>query len=131
MIRVILTAHLRLATAFRQVAESLSLPPNRLVAVDLAAGDSPESLHNALAKVIDTNQPTVLMTDIYGGTPWQVAVSLASQPVNQGQLAVVSGMNLAMILEACLGPDQESLGEAIKRIVNAAGDSIRVWPDQK
>lgn len=75
-------------------------------AVPLIPGESPESYREKLSQVLsemDTEQGYVILSDISGGTPFQSAAYLAKD----FQLALISGMNMPMLLTLALGNSVE------------------------
>ena len=75
-------------------------------AVPLLPGESPESYREKLSQVLsemDTEQGYVILSDISGGTPFQSAAYLAKD----FQLALISGMNMPMLLTLALGNSTE------------------------
>ena len=63
----------------------------------------------------------LILTDMYGGTPFNVARGL----VEPGRVEIVTGVNLPMVLRlACFDPDTPDLGEAAEWIRGKGLQSI-------
>jgi mannose PTS system EIIA component len=103
MTKIVLLAHGGLACALRQTALDISGPISQLIAADLAVDNSVEDfMERVQAIVMEGGQESILfLTDLFGGTPWRVAGILAHEERQEDKITVISGMNLAMVLEAC------------------------------
>lgn len=76
--------------------------------------------------LLDTTKGLVVLTDIIGGTP----INLASQLLSQEKVVVVSGLNLPMLLEVLMNRGQqiESLAAVLKTAYDQ-GFSVRTKQD--
>jgi PTS system mannose-specific IIA component len=119
--RIVIAAHGGLAAAFRESAEMICGPSAGIVAVGLDPEDSPESFGERLRIELAAGEgPVLILTDLPGGTPHNVANVVAR---GRPQTAVVSGVNLGIVIEAATS--LESLDEeAVARLVSAGRDSI-------
>ncbi|MHB1354825.1 MAG: PTS sugar transporter subunit IIA [Anaerolineae bacterium] len=129
MTRIILLAHGGMARAQRQVAIEILGPYLPLEAVDLAAYHSP-LVFNEHVRTLFTEgggmQPLMILTDLYGGTPWRIACTLAQEVKREGHISILTGMNLAMVLEACTLVSQEiGLDALTEQVRMAAINGIR------
>ncbi len=110
---IVIVAHAPLASALRQcVAHVFPERVDGVLAVDVAAADAPA--HSAAqarqALAAWDGRPLLLLTDILGATPCNVARELA-----QGRAAcVLAGVNLPMLLRA-VTYQHESLAELAER----------------
>lgn len=129
MTRIILLAHGGVARALRQTAIEILGPYLQLDAVDLAAYRTPFVFHEHVRKLFTEgggSQPLMILTDLYGGTPWRIAGTLAKEVNREGKISILAGMNLAMVLEACSLISQENDLEALTEQVRmAAVNGIR------
>jgi len=104
MVGILLVAHRPLASAFAQGAEHVySATPDKaregLRALDVAPdADVATTVDAARALIgeIDDGGGVLVLTDVFGATPGNVACELAVA----GRVAVVAGMNLPMLLRA-------------------------------
>ena len=97
MLGVVLVAHKPLANSMKQVAEHIvgTLPDVQVV--DVAPDADTEVVRQEIAdKVIQANEGTgvVVATDILGGVPSNLALSLKSDTVR-----VISGLNVPMLIK--------------------------------
>jgi len=95
--RILLIAHAPLATALRACA--LHVFPDcaqAVIAIDVQADASPEDTLLAAQKLIGEtiDQKTLVLTDIFGATPANVAKRL----VDGVQSRLIAGVNLPMLL---------------------------------
>lgn len=101
--RIVVAAHGDLAEAFVSAASLICGQIDDLHAVGLRPGDSPESfserLHAASGPVDD---PLLILTDLVGGTPHNVAMAVVRR---RPSAVLVSGVNLAVLIEAATSTD--------------------------
>jgi len=128
LLHIILATHGELGRALLEAAEEIAGPQERVYAVGLLAGESPEGfaaqLDAALAQT--AGGETLLLVDLFGGTPYNYAAraALAAQP--PGRVVCVTGANLPLLLELLLGRNGDApLAELVERAVQAGRDSIR------
>ncbi len=98
-----------------------SIPPH-LKSLSVLAEDDPlqkEEQGRALIKLLDQGDGVLLLTDIYGATPSNIALRLC-QP---GQVEGVAGVNLPMLLRVACGPEMPLLTLA-QRAVQGGQDCI-------
>lgn len=88
----------------------------------LDPGMAPEQLLENVSELVSrAPQNVIIFTDIYAGTPSNVAAILAKQKGYQ----VICGMNLPMLIEAEMHRHDISFEELIEKIITAGNDSIR------
>lgn len=71
--------------------------------VCMSDDDGLEGTTNKLDQVL-TDEPTILLVDLFGGTPCNVALIKAASKNN---VRVVSGLNLGMLIEAILSHEED------------------------
>ena len=98
MLGIVLVAHNDLAEAMKSVAEHVTGPLPDLLCVSVKANDDIE----------DKGKGVVLLTDMFGGTPSNLAISL----IEEGKVEVVSGMNIPMLVKL-IRMRKKGLSEAI------------------
>jgi mannose/fructose-specific phosphotransferase system component IIA len=98
--RIVVAAHGGLADGFRASAEMICGPLPDLETVGLDPSDSPEAFRDRLvAAVGDPDRPVLILTDLLGGTPHNVALAASRR---LPRVVVVSGINLAVLIEAAM-----------------------------
>ena len=111
MLGIVLVGHNDLAKAMKSVAEHVAGPLPDLLCVSVRANDDIEEKRNEIAqkiKLADKGKGVVLLTDMFGGTPSNLAISL----IEEGKIEVVSGMNVPMLVKL-IRMRKKPLSEAI------------------
>jgi PTS system mannose-specific IIA component len=97
MIGLVLVTHGRLATEFRVAMEHVVGPQQAIEAICIGPEDDMEArradIAAAVARVDDGNG-VILLTDLFGGTPSNLAISL----LRAGHVEVIAGVNLPMLI---------------------------------
>ncbi len=97
MIGLVLVTHGRLAAEFVTAMEHVVGPQQAVEAICIGPDDDMEArrddIANAVAKV-DDGDGVILLTDLFGGTPSNLAISLMSA----GRIEVIAGINLPMLI---------------------------------
>jgi len=95
MIGLVLVTHGQLATEFRHAVEHVVGPQDNFETVAIGADDDMEQrrrdIIDAVARV-DTGAGVIVLTDMFGGTPSNLAISV----MESGRTEVIAGMNLPM-----------------------------------
>ncbi len=98
MIGLVLVTHGHLATEFRHAVEHVVGPQENFETVAIGADDDMEQrrrdIVDAVARV-DTGSGVIVLTDMFGGTPSNLAISVM-QP---GRTEIIAGMNLPMLIK--------------------------------
>ena len=100
--RIVVAAHGELADAFVSAAQLICGVLHDLHAVGLRPDDSPESFAERLSTVAGGDGPLLILTDLVGGTPHNVALTIARR---LPAATVISGVNLAVLVEAATSTD--------------------------
>ncbi len=100
--RIVVAAHGELADAFVSAAQLICGVIHETQAVGLRPDDSPESYADRLAAAVAGGAPVLILTDLVGGTPHNVALTLARR---MPAATVISGVNLAVLVEAATSTD--------------------------
>jgi PTS system ascorbate-specific IIA component len=100
MIGLLLITHDTLGEALIQCAcHVMNKRPEQLLQLGVAAGDDPNDLiplAQQMLKIVDSSEGVLVMTDIYGASPSNLAAKLL-QP---GMVEGLAGVNLPMLLRA-------------------------------
>lgn len=100
--RIVVAGHGDLADALASSAQLICGMVEDLHAVGLRPDDSPESFGERLAGATATDGPVLILTDLVGGTPHNVAMTVARR---HPAAALISGVNLAVLIEAATTTD--------------------------
>jgi PTS system mannose-specific IIA component len=98
MIGIVLVTHGRLAVEFRAALEHVVGPQAQIATVAIAPDDDMEMRrHEILAKIaeVDTGTGVAVLTDMFGGTPSNLAISA----MNGRKVEVIAGINLPMLIK--------------------------------
>ena len=122
MIGLVLVTHGRLAVEFRSALEHVVGPQTQIEAITIGPDDDVEQRRKDMVEAIkrvDTGQGVAVLTDMFGGTPSNLAISCMSQP----KVEVVAGINLPMLVKLAKVRDVAPLSDA----VNAAQEAGRKY----
>ena len=98
MIGLVLVTHGHLATEFRAALEHVVGPQNNLATIAIAPDDDMESRRRdiiAAVEQVETDRGVIILTDMFGGTPSNLAISV----MEPGRIDVVAGVNLPMLIK--------------------------------
>lgn len=111
MIGMVLVTHGRLAEEFIAATEHVVGAQENVRAISIGPDDDMEQrrkdIMEAVSAVNDGNG-VVLLTDMFGGTPSNLAISM----MDQGEVEVIAGMNLPMLIKLATVREKSSLREA-------------------
>ncbi|MDP1605787.1 MAG: PTS fructose transporter subunit IIA [Rhodocyclaceae bacterium] len=106
MIGILLITHDTFGEALIQCAcHVMNKRPAQLLQLGVAAGDDPADLlplARQMIKIIDDGAGVLLLTDIYGATPSNLAAKL----LDAGRIEGLAGVNLPMLLRAINNRDK-------------------------
>jgi mannose/fructose-specific phosphotransferase system component IIA len=101
--RIVVAAHGDLADAFVSAASMICGLIDDLHAVGLQPDESPESFTERLSAACGpADDPLLVLTDLVGGTPHNVALAVSRR---HPAAVLISGVNLAVLIEAATTTD--------------------------
>jgi PTS system mannose-specific IIA component len=112
MIGLVLVTHGRLAIEFRSALEHVVGPQRQIEAITIGPDDDVEQCRKNIldaVKRVDSGEGVAILTDMFGGTPSNLAISVMSQPKVE-VLAGIMLIKLAKIREIC--PLQDAVAAA-------------------
>ena len=83
MIGLVLVTHGRLAVEFRSALEHVVGPQKQIEAITIGPDDDVDQSRNTIieaVKRVDSGQGVAILTDMFGGTPSNLAISVMSHP---------------------------------------------------
>ncbi len=113
MIGLVLVTHGRLAEELRLAMEHVVGPQRNVATICIGADDDVECRRADILHCIeqvDTGDGVVIMTDMFGGTPSNLAISMMSRR----QVEVIAGVNLPMLVKFAKSRSRETLGECVE-----------------
>lgn len=97
MIGLVLVTHGKLASEFVTAMEHVVGPQQAIAAICIGPEDDMEARRADIAtaiKAVDDGSGVILLTDLFGGTPSNLAISL----MEPGRVEVIAGINLPMLI---------------------------------
>ena len=98
MIGLVLVTHGRLAEEFRHAVEHVVGPQEKFETVSIGADDDMEQRRTDIVDAVaraDSGTGVIILTDMFGGTPSNLAISVMSA----GSIEVIAGVNLPMLIK--------------------------------
>ena len=111
MIGIVIVTHAGLADEIRYAAELILGPQSGVEAVsidrDMSVEVAKEKLHQAVDLVGKDGDGTMILTDLFGGTPTNISVEL----LQEGVVEIVTGVNLPMLIKGISARVNQNLDE--------------------
>ena len=125
MIGMVLVTHGRLAAEFIAALEHVVGPQQNVAGVCIGPDDDMEQRRQDILRCIgevDTGEGTVLLTDMFGGTPSNLAISV----MDRGKVEVIAGINLPMLIKLASLRQNATLERAVLGAQEAGRKYINV-----
>lgn len=125
MIGIVIVTHGRLAQEFISAMEHMVGPQTHLRAVCIGPEDDIERRQReiaAAAKAVDLGRGVVLVTDMFGGTPCNLALTL----LDRGKIEVLAGANLPSLIKLVDVRNKLPLEEAVLEAIEAGRKYMRI-----
>jgi PTS system mannose-specific IIA component len=124
MIGVIVATHGEFGLALLSTLRMILGETEAITAIDLLSQDSMESFQVKMEKALETVDPkgmgALVLVDMMGGTPFNVALRLAQTR----KLQVVTGVNLPMLIKVASQGDDAELDLLVPEVQGATRESI-------
>ena len=125
MIGLVLVTHGRLAEEFKSALEHVVGPQERIATISIGPDDDMEKRRQDILSAVERvneGAGVVLLTDMFGGTPSNLAIS-----VMEGKnVEVVAGVNLPMLIKLASVRTDMSLTDAVEQARKAGRKYISV-----
>ena len=125
MIGLVLVTHGQLATEFRVAMEHVVGPQMAIETICIGPEDDMElrraDIAAAVARV-DDGAGVILLTDLFGGTPSNLAISL----LKAGEIEVIAGVNLPMLIRLESARKSMNIVEAVSAARDAGQKYISI-----
>jgi PTS system mannose-specific IIA component len=125
MIGLVLVTHGRLAVEFRAALEHVVGPQTQIETVSIGPEDDVERRRKdilAAVEQVSDGSGVILLTDMFGGTPSNLAISV----MEAGKTEVIAGANLPMLIKLASVRGEKPLAEAINDAQDAGRKYINV-----
>jgi mannose PTS system EIIA component len=125
MIGVVLVTHGRLADELKAATEHVVGPQTLFRTVCIGPQDDMEVRRQEILdsiKAVDVGDGVILLTDMFGGTPSNLAISA----MGSGKVEVIAGVNLPMLIKLASVRPAAKLADAVDKAQEAGRKYIRV-----
>ncbi|MDH4383948.1 MAG: PTS sugar transporter subunit IIA [Caulobacter sp.] len=125
MIGLVIVTHGRLAEEFLFAMEHVVGRQEQVVPICIGPEDDMEKRRRdilAACEQVDTGQGVILLTDMFGGTPSNLAISV----MEQTRAEVIAGLNLPMLIKLASIRTREELSDCVHHAQDAGRKYIAV-----
>lgn len=124
----VVVTHGQLASELLAAAEMIVGPVAYITAVSIGWHDDVEAAHNEVERAISLvsqGRGVLLLTDMFGGTP----TNIASMFLAEGEVEVVTGVNLPMVIKLASQAEDETLAAVARRVRDQGQEAIYLAGD--
>ncbi|HEY5047954.1 MAG TPA: PTS sugar transporter subunit IIA [Rhizomicrobium sp.] len=124
MIGIVIVTHGRLAQEIISAMEHMVGPQSHLRAISIGPEDDVERRQRELAaavKSVDQGRGVVIATDMYGGTPCNLALTL----IERDRVEVLAGANLPSLIKLIDIRNRHPLDRAVREAIEAGRKYMR------
>ena len=125
MIGLVLVTHGNLADEFVHAMEHVVGPQPQIATICIGPSDDIEARRAQIAKAVedvDTGAGSIILTDLFGGTPSNLSISL----LDEGRVEVIAGINLPMLIRLAGARKNMGVVEAVEAAQTAGRNYITV-----
>ena len=125
MIGLILVTHGQLAREFVAAMEHVVGPQDAISSVCIGPQDDAEECRAQIRDQIgevDRGEGVIILTDLFGGTPSNLAISL----LEEGRVEVIAGINLPMLIRLARAREAMPVAEAVRAARDAGRNYITI-----
>jgi PTS system mannose-specific IIA component len=128
MVGGVIVTHGQLANELVSAAEMIVGEIQHVTAVSIGWHDdvdvAREEIERAIQRV-DTGSGVLLLTDMFGGTPTNIAASF----LGQSPVEIVTGVNLPMVIKLATQEEGEQLSDLARRVRDQGQQQIHLASD--
>ena len=125
MIGVVIVTHGHLADAFVAACEHVLGPQRQMAAIAIGPDDNMGDRRKDILEVVrgvDDGEGVIVLTDMFGGTPSNLAISV----MNESRVEVIAGVNLPMLIKLAVERERAPLAKAAALAQEAGRHYIRL-----
>ena len=125
MIGVVLVTHGNLATELVKVMEHVVGSQDQLTTITIDPDDDMEKRREDIlnsVQLVDKGLGVIILTDMFGGTPSNLAISI----MEQAKIDIIAGVNLPMLIKLASVRSTETISEAVAQAREAGQKYIMV-----
>jgi PTS system mannose-specific IIA component len=124
----VIVTHGQLASEFLAAAEMIVGPVTHITSVSIGWHDDVDAAHAEIEraiKLVSQGKGVLLLTDMFGGTP----TNIASMFLVEGEVEMVTGVNLPMVIKLASQTAEESLLAVARRVRDLGREGIYLAGD--
>jgi PTS system mannose-specific IIA component len=128
MVGAVIVTHGQLATELVSAAEMIVGETDHITAVSIGWHDDVDVAREEVAQAIKrvgTAGGVILLTDMFGGTPTNIAATF----LGEASVEVVTGVNLPMVIKLATQDREESLADLARRVRDEGQKQIYLASD--
>ena len=125
MIGLVLVTHGKLAEEFRNALEHVVGPQKSLETVSIGPEDDMDQRRTDIVEAVahaDEGQGVIILTDMFGGTPSNLSISV----MDNGRIEVIAGVNLPMLIKLASVRSENDMEKALAEAQEAGRKYINV-----
>jgi len=125
MIGLVIVTHGRLADEFRSALEHVMGPQTQIETITIGPEDDADLCRTDIIEAVnrvDSGNGVAILTDMFGGTPSNLAISCMNQP----KVEVLAGINLPMLVKLAKVRAEMPLAEAIAAAQDAGRKYVTI-----
>ncbi len=125
MIGLVIVTHGELAIELKRATEHVVGPQDGVMTICIGPDDDMERRRDDIRKAVDTvdaGRGVILLTDMFGGTPSNLAISM----LREDKVEVLAGVNLPMLIKLAEARRHATLAEAAQKAKDAGQRYIAI-----
>ena len=125
MIGLVLVTHGHLADELISAMEHVVGPQEKIKAICIEADDNMDQRRSQIlsaTKIVSTKDGAIIATDMFGGTPANLAMSI----MREKKVEIISGVNLPMLVKFASCRDKGDVQECVTRVQEAGRKYINI-----
>ena len=125
MIGLVIVTHGQLAEQFVSAAEHVVGPQKNMLAICIGSDDDMEQRRDDIlkaVKTVDTGKGVIVLTDMFGGTPSNLSISI----MDEAKVEVIAGINLPMLIQLASIRETGNLKDVVDQAQKAGRKYINV-----
>jgi PTS system, IIA component len=121
--KIVLVGHGHFATGIYSSLQLIAGDQENVEAIDFVEGMSADELKQKILLAISNEEKVLILSDLLGGTPFKVSSTIMGENPTK-TMNVLSGLNLAMLMEAVFARMAHGFDEVADKAVAAAQSGI-------
>ena len=121
--KIVLVGHGHFATGIYSSLQLIAGDQENVEAIDFVEGMSADELKQKILLAISNEEKVLILSDLLGGTPFKVSSTIMLENPTK-TMNVLSGLNLAMLMEAVFARMAHGFDEVADKAVAAAQSGV-------